>query len=406
MHVVRRPAESRFTLLGPLIEWRRGPDSTSFGIRPLFWVTRHSGEERLQGVALYPFAWWTSSRDELFLRFFGLVSYDHVSAPTPSSPWSRQFTIYPFVFFRQGPQAGTSLSVLPVYVNVTNFFGYERIRMVLFPLYLQLVEPLYERTWLPFPFFSRVGGRAGRGIRFWPVYGHTLRGLESETTFVGWPFYVRQVDHPGQDGQVVSRISWPLFSAVRGPKLESRTIGYLIVLPLYTHTVNRKDDTETYGFPWPLWVLQRRSTTGERLSLRLTPFYQDRRTDTMRSVFTLWPFYRHRTGLGDLSGYERTDLMLVLYRSQRESETDGERRTRVAFPLWASQSGPQGASAQALTFADGLFPKNDKIETLYAPLYRIYGSRSAGGKTSRDLLWSMWEWGDGKLRPPWYFSTQ
>ncbi len=399
-----RASETRLSLLGPLVQWQDDGKTSSLAVRPFFYTTRHRDSGRETGFALYPVAWWGSEPDDFFLRILGLVTYDASSRLKPSSPWARKFTIYPLVFFRQGPEAGTSLSVLPFYANVSHFFGFERIRMVLFPLYLKLVEPLYERTWLPFPFVSWTGGLAGRGWRLWPIYGRSTRGAETETTFIAWPAYIRQDLHLGNEGQITNRISWPLFSSIDGPDLQSRSYGFLLVFPLYTHTVDRKGDSETFGFPWPLWIFQRGLKNGERRSLRLAPFYQDRRTDTLRSVFTLWPLYRHRTGLGDDAGYERTDAFFVIYRNQHEGRGPNELRTRVLLPLWISRSGPQGARAQAITLVDGLFPKNDKIEELYAPLYRLYGSETAGESSTHDLLWKMWEWGGGKFRPPWYLS--
>ena len=37
---------------------------------------------------------------------------------------------------------------------------------------------------------------------------------------------------------------------------------------------------------------------------------------------------------------------------------------------------------------------------------RLYGQRSRNGAAEHDLLWRMWSWGDGKLRPPWYWSLE
>ncbi|MGH7858053.1 MAG: hypothetical protein ACREQY_12065, partial [Candidatus Binatia bacterium] len=317
----------------------------------------------------------------------------------------RELTIFPLVFLRHGPESGTSLSVLPLYADVPGLLGYERVQMLLFPLSLRLVEPLSERTWLPFPFVSRVGGRLGRGLRIWPIYGHTVVGLRSETTYVAWPFWIREVDHPGRRGSVTTRLSWPFFSTIDGPSLESRTFGYLLVLPLYTHTIDRKSATETWGFPWPFWVLQRSTATGERRSIRLAPLYQDRRTDSLRSVFYLWPFYRWRQGLGEDAGYERTDVLFVLHRDQYEGEGERRLHTRVTLPLRVSRERRDEGRAQMLTLLDGIFPKNEELEALWAPLYRVYGVERDGAVTRRDLFWRMWEWGGGRTRPPLYLST-
>ncbi|MGH7899475.1 MAG: hypothetical protein ACREQQ_16085, partial [Candidatus Binatia bacterium] len=275
----------------------------------------------------------------------------------------------------------------------------------LFPLYLKLTEPLDERTWIPFPFYSWVGGPAGSGWRLWPVYGRTVIGGESDTSYVGWPVYIRSVAHPGREEQVTTRISWPLFTTIESSRLESWSYAFLLlVLPLYTHTIDHAAGTETYGFPWPFWVYQLDRQSGERRSLRLTPFYQERVTPVARSVFYFWPFYRRHTGEGEDASYRRTDVLFVLYRDQ--SEGDGASRQRILslLPLWTSRERGETASAQAPALFEGMFPKNDDVRRLYAPLYRLYGSETRAHETEREVLWRMWVFGRGKFRPPWYFS--
>src|SRR5262249_19368586 len=155
-----------------------------------------------------------------------------------------------------------------------NFFGYERIRMLAFPLYLRIEEPLWTRTWLPFPFVSWVGGHSGEGMRVWPIYGHTVLGSEYESSYVGWPFHIPATEHPGRADAVESRIAWPFYSTIDSPDVESRSYAFLLLLPLYTRTVDRKAGMEIRGFPWPFWSIETDLKTGERRSLRMTPIYE------------------------------------------------------------------------------------------------------------------------------------
>jgi hypothetical protein len=403
--IERHGEETHARFLGPLIEWQRAADERFFAIRPLFAVSRSAGATS-RGELLYPLATWQQSADETSVRFLGLGSYVRRSSPQAERPYKRELTIFPLVFYHSGPAVGTSLSLIPLYANLENFFGYERVQMLLFPLFLKLYEPLYERTWLPFPFLSRVGGRAGSGLRVWPLWGHTVLGADFESRYVGWPFSIRAVEHPGREDQVTTRISWPFFSSIDGPRIHSRSYAFLLIFPLYTKTVDLKSDREMTGFPWPFWTVERDRKTGERLTLRLTPFYEDRRTATMESVFYLWPFYRRHTGLGEDASYRRTDVLFLIYRDQHEGEGESARQIRALVPLWVSRSDPGGGDAQGLALLDGLFPTNEALQRLYAPLYRLYGQRSRNGAAEHDLLWRMWSWGDGKLRPPWYWSLE
>jgi hypothetical protein len=398
VEIRRTETESSGRILGPILEWHRGPAESSFALRPLFETSRSSVDAPSRGSLLYPLASWQRSKEELSVRFLGLGSYLWRAAPRVDQPDTRELRFFPILFYRSGPDTGTSLSVVPLYANLEHFFGYERVRMLLFPLYLRIEQPLYDRTWLPFPFFSRVGGRAGKGFRAWPIYGHTVLGADYESSYIAWPFYIRGVEHPGRPDETVTRISWPLFSSLDGPLVHSRSYGFLIILPLYTRTIDLKSDTEIRGFPWPAWVQQTDLKTGKRLSLRLLPFYEERRTQTMESAFYLWPFYRRRTGLGSLAGYERRDVLFFLYRDQTEAQGDARLETRALVPLWISRT---PGDSQALTLLDGILPKNETLQRAHAPLYRLYGTNAG----ESDLLWGMWTWGDGKIRPPWYWSN-
>ena len=364
-------------------------------------MSRSQTSPETRGWLLYPLASWTSAPEELSVRFLGIGSYVSRAAPPVDRPYDRELTIFPFLFYRHDPERGTSFSLLPLYADVERFFGYERIRMLAFPLYLRIEEPLWDRTWLPFPFFSWVGGHSGEGVRIWPIYGRTRLGDEYESSYRGWPLDIRAVEHPGTAGETRTRIAWPLFSTVDGPTVESRSYGFLLFLPLYTRTIDHAAGMEIRGFPWPVWSEETDLKTGERRSIRLTPIYENRVTATQRQMFYGWPFYRYREGLGDDASYRRTDVLFVLYRD--ESEGDGTRyaRTHALLPFWISRERGGHESAQSITLLDGMFPQNEPLQRLYAPLYRIYG---IGPDGTRDVLWRMWTFGAGKLRPPWYFS--
>ena len=406
--VARGEEESRFSLLGPIVEWRREPDRTVLALRPLFTAERDhrdADDSKWSGTFLYPLAWWESGARGLFLRILGLVTYERETTPeVEAAEPLRAFTLFPFVFYRERADGETSFALLPVYARLRDFAGYQRIRMLLFPLFLELEEPLWARSWFPFPFVSKVSGPAGRGFRVWPAYGWTELGASKHSKYVGWPFYIREVVRPGRDDQVTTRISWPFFSVLDGADLDSTTYGYLLIFPIYTHSIDRKNDTETWGYPWPAWLEQRRLSTGERLTIRYAPFYQDRQTPVQRSVFWFWPLYRHREGRGDDPTFERTDVLFLAYRDQHEGEGRTRLHTRVAFPFFVARETPERSSLQSLTFLDGLFPKNERLRELWAPLYRLYGSETQGGRTNRDLLWRAIEWGDDGLRPPWYLG--
>ena len=404
--ITSHTGDFRARFLGPLVERRIDAESRETTVRPLFHVKRSAEGQRSEGFVLYPFLTWRSAPEELSIRFFGIGSYVSRARPPEERPYDRELTVFPFLFYRHHPERGTSFSLLPLYANVENFIGYERIRMLAFPLYLRLEETLWNRTWLPFPFFSWVGGKSGEGVRLWPIYGHTVLGRQYESSYVGWPFNIRAVEHPGQPSAVTTRIRWPFFSTMEGPTIESRSYGFLLILPLYTRTIDRAAGTDVRGFPWPVWSTQDDLKTGERLSTRYTPIYQDRKTATQHSVFYFWPFYRRQEGLGDDSSYRRVDSLFVFYRDQSEGDGAARKRLSAIVPFWVSRESGDSMNAQSLALLDGMFPLNEPLQKLYAPLYRFYGIESGDPAGERNILWRMWTFGPGKTRPPWYFSRE
>lgn len=400
LEVERHPGQRRVRALGPLLEWRRTPHRREWIVRPLFHWTRQTPEDRYEASLLYPALRWEGGTRR-FASLFGLLTFE---APPRAG---RRFTLFPLVFWRERPDGRSSLAVLPFYADLPGFFGYDRVQSVLFPLWLRLSEGRHRRTWIGFPFLSRIVGPGAKGLRLWPIYGYTRLGRHERSTYVLWPLYVRRVLHPEAPVPTTHRISWPLFTSIESPTVRSRAYSFLPfgLLPLYTHTVDRDAGTETFGFPWPFWILHRDLETGERRALRFAPFWGERETPSLRSRFFLWPLYRWRRGLGADAGYEREDVLVFLYRDRSEGEGAIRRRTRVLFPLVVERHRGRDRRIQGLTSLDGILPGNPELEEMWAPLVRLWGWEERDGERQGDVLWGMFRWGPDGVRPPLFLST-
>src|SRR5262249_20807778 len=159
--------------LGPLIEYVRTPELQDLRIRPLLWLTRRLGsdaDERME--ILTPILSARRQGDDESLRFL-LISRHWTAPRAGAAQATSSFTFFPFRSFRPDVAHATHLGVLPFYLDLTAVFGYERVRTVLFPAYLELDEPRVERRFYGFPFVSTLGGTDGSGWRVWPFYGST-----------------------------------------------------------------------------------------------------------------------------------------------------------------------------------------------------------------------------------------
>lgn len=391
--------ETRLHLLGPLFSYEASPERSLLAVRPLFVRQRGPGPHGHAVALLYPLSIARWDEHTSLTRLFGLLTIARQEERAAETPrWERRVNLYPFVFYRSSAAEGASLSVLPFYANLRQFFGYERVRLVLFPAYLHLKEPLIERTWAPFPFVGWTGGAVGRGWRAWPLYGWQDEGDARRFRYALWPFYVREERH-ADTAQREERLAVPpFFSRIDSPTLRSRSYGVF-----FTHTVDGKAGTESWGFPWPLWVYERQVETRTRTAIRLLPFFGDRRKGTLHSRFYLWPLYRTRTVDADDYRYARRDFLLVLGRESDERQfSQHHRRTRSTFfPLWRRTAVDGDVSFGTPALIDAILPANDMVRIAYAPLWQLFRRAGRENEPVRwSLLWDLVSSDGRRLRYP------
>jgi hypothetical protein len=387
-------------LLGPLFAYETGDGASTITLRPLFSLRRGPRAHDNQFTVLYPLfvSRWDTTQTEVSL--FGLVNYTTQPARRPDE-WDERFTAFPFVFYRHSIARGTSLSVLPFYADLRDVFGYERVRMIAFPFYLTLQEPLAERTWMPFPFVSWAGGTLGHGWRVFPFYGWNQDGETNRFTYVMWPFYISDERHFTRPEREHRLILFPFYSHVESPTVHSRTVGLL------THTIDDGTHTETWSFPWPFCVSQRDLRTGERTGLRVAPFYEDTHFGDVHSHFVLWPLVRWSSQEVDDYRHTRSDVLLVLYRNIDEVQLTNRhhRHLRTLFPLFRIWETDDAREFSTLATFDALLPRNPTIQHLYAPLWQLYTRRQEAEAAARwSLLWDLVSSDGTRVRYPVQFD--
>ncbi len=387
-------------LLGPLFAYESSADSQQITLRPLFSFTRGPRISHNQLSVLYPLfvSHWEPALTDY--RLFGLITYTTETDPHPDG-WDRRFTIFPFIFYRYSHLRGARLSVLPFYADVDDFFGYQRVQMFLFPLYMRLEEALTTRTWVLFPFVSWSGGTLGQGYRIWPIYGWNQDGETERYHYILWPFYISREIHFTRPEREQQLVMFPFYSRIDSPTTRSRSYGF------FTHSIDRKANRETWGFPWPLWLTQYELTTGKRTTLRLAPFYGDSYFGDLHSRFVMWPLYRWRTQELEDYRYTRSDVFWVLYRDidEAQPQTHHSRRVRTLFPMFRAVADDDHEEMGTLALLDALFPRNPSIQQLYAPLWQLYTrERDADLPPRWSVLWDLVSSDGTRVRYPVYFD--
>ncbi len=385
---------ARFRLLGPLFDLTTRADAKSAALRPLA-LYRSEAVERgwnRRLWLLYPLASAADAPDRTDMSLLGgLASYR--SGPT----WVKA-RLFPIFFFDWSREKGVDLSILPFYGRFHNQLGFQRIDVVLFPLYLRLTKGLWHRSFYLFPFFGTTGGPGASGFRVWPLYGRRTLGAYHHSGFIAWPFYIWQREERAGIRED-RRILFPLLASIESENLSSRAYG----ISLFTHTLDRKLARETFGFPWPLSVYEQEDGSGATATLRIFPFYQKRVSPSGVSRFIGWPLFREKWEDGRGYHYRRTDLLLLLFRKEKEEreEGSGERSLFTLFPFYRRVTDGGYSSAGAPALLDSLLPANQVALDLYAPLWQLWAHERHERGGSWTLLWDAVSSEGGRIEYPW-----
>lgn len=395
---------TRWTALGPLIEYSGTLDGWSLHVRPLLALERRTNTDDLRADVLFPLGRLWSRPGEMSFRFL-LFTAQHRSATAADVATSvgdeTRLGLYPFAFYRRSPDGVVSGGVLPFYLDLRDVLGYERVTTILFPAYLSLQEPTVTHDFFAFPFVSTLGGREGRGWRLWPFYGDTAIGDRDHTRFVGWPFHIERERTLDDGGREIQRIS-PGMSTSDRPGVHVRSYGLLA----YTHTIDETAGSESIGSPWPFVARERPLGETAWRSWRFAPFYGRADRDGFSSRFYAWPLYRWRRSETADSTFERIDVLLLLWRWQREHLPSGRTQTlHTLFPLWRAEIDDARHHGQTPALLDAILPTNRGLLDEWAPLYGLLRwDTSIEGTTDLNLLWGLVTREHGGWRGPVYFA--
>ncbi len=390
-------------VLGPFAEYQSDPQYRRIALRPLLSIRQarvgHDDEVRL----LYPLMTSHWGAEEQTTRAFGgLVTYRTSTTSDGKTLTGQHLRVLPLYFYDWDGPHGQRVSLLPIYGNVENLAGYERVQMVLFPGYLRLAHPRYDRQYWLFPFYSRVGGPGGSGYDLWPIYGRTAVDDAYRAGFAAWPFYIW--DEHSHDGETERRfISFPLYASVDGPHRTSRAYGTF----LYVHTLDTAADREGFAFPWPLCEYEREPTTGAALTLRALPFYETRRDGPLQTRVVAWPLYREERFDDGKHAYRRTDGLVVFAHDERETDlaTGKTAHVRALFPAVVDEGDPTWDRGGAPALVDAMLPHDTAVREMYAPLWRLYDWRGPIGAPRVSMLWGAVTRDAATTTYPWHWEA-
>jgi hypothetical protein len=372
-------------ILGPLIEYGSDPKYRRVAVRPFFSIRQarvgHDDEVRV----LYPLLTSRWGVEEQTTRALGgLVTYETRTTTDGRTLTRQSLRALPFYFYEWDGEHGGRASLVPFYADIDDIAGYERVQMILFPGYLRLQQPRYDRRYWLYPFYSAVGGPGGSGYALWPAYGRMAVDDTYQGGFVAWPFYVWDTYTTGDESER-HVTSFPFYSTVDGPRRRSTAYGAV----LYVHSRDRDADVERFGFPSPVWEYERTMTTGATRTLRMPPFYQQRRLDD------------------SVHAYRRTDGLVVLFHDERTTDlaTGTTAHARALFPAFADEGAATWDRGGSPALLDAMLPHDAGVREMYAPLWRAYGWDGPVDAPRVSLAWGAVTREHGTTVYPWHWDA-
>jgi hypothetical protein len=386
-------AAPRWTAAGPLLfsqpvePSRFNGATTASGFRPFYLSATTEGGQVRDGYGLYPLFSYHRMEDGYRWSFFSLVNHYSTTASRDSAT-QQGFDLWPLYFSRDTGNPETSYhAVLPLYGDVKQRFGQDRLTWVLFPLYARWEKNRVRTFTAPWPFLKIMTGEDNHGFDLWPLFGHREKAGVYRDQFYLWPLiYDREVALP--EGATDHRAGFlPFYAMARTPDFRSETFLW----PFFGYT----DRTAPHVYHqtdyfWPLFVQGRGQ---DRLVNRWAPFHTHSVIKGTDKRWILWPLWREEKWSDGRLAHRKRQLLYFLYNDNRQRSVSNPalpmaRKTHYWPFLTVWDNGAGQKQVQALSPLEVFFPDNDPVRLLYSPLFALYRyNRPAPGRVEHFALW-------------------
>ncbi len=392
---------SRVEAAGPLYFHEQKDDERSWGIPPLFSRMRNDPLETVEYDFLYPLFTYDRYGEQYRAQFLHLLSF--AGGATQVETNRNRFTIFPFYFQQRSTLPEENYTALfPVYGNLQNRLGRDRIHFVLFPGYSQTRRKDVVTDNYLFPFFHLRHGDNLSGWQVWPLLGAEHKGITYRTNHWGdaqmiggherymalWPLFHKQRNGLGTTNEQWQLAVLPLYAGLRSDARDSTTVLW----PFFSKIEDRAKQYREWQAPWPFVVF---ADGPGKTTRRIWPLFGVSHNAVMRTETYLWPIYRRTSLKSAPLDRQRTRVLLFLYSdlTERNMETGTARRKTDLWPLFTHRHDHNGNTRlQVLAILEPLMPGSHKIERDWSPLYALWRAEQNArtGATSQSLLWNLY----------------
>ena len=372
--------------LGPLIEWHDSPAGKRFFLRPLYNRREDRASRVIESEWLFPIGFGTRRPDLTRRVIFPLCLFENEKFPDGSS--QKRNIVLPLIFQRSGRGAASFL-LFPIGGVLHDFFGRDKIVMVLWPLYMYQ-EREQARSWsFPYPILGRIRWRdGGKGFKVWPLFGINRRPGKMLKLFVLWPIGHYQWMKVEQ-GELRRFWIWPFYGRIEDPG----GWEWAVLWPLFSHRVDRNAGQSTFWYPWPFLGRRVRLVKDVKTNRGFNgwmfwPLFANKYRPDMHKGQFLWPFGWYRRFEQDDEKAFSFRIIPLMFRQYEESKAGRS----GAWQLWPLVKYRYGKEGQRDAEFPSLMPMRyyGGWERNFAPLFRIFRyQRSVEGARSWQFLWRL-----------------
>ncbi|MEI8356006.1 MAG: hypothetical protein WCG31_07965, partial [Deltaproteobacteria bacterium] len=242
---------SNLSILGPLFKFQWRGEERDIAIRPFFYNSTNSREERSKTTYLFPLASSEKSPSSESIRILKL--YQSNKYRTGEEEEQRDQMLFPFYIGGKSAKYGPYTSVFPFYGDIYDRFWRDEYHYVMFPFYSWTVKNgTTTRNYL-YPLLSTVEGEKESGFQFWPLYGQSAKEGVYRRRFAIWPLYTDEETGLDTDNPTRKFTLFPFYASVTSP---NRTSHHYI-WPFFGHTVDKGKKSEEWDYFWPFLVTVR-----------------------------------------------------------------------------------------------------------------------------------------------------
>lgn len=332
-----------------------------------------------------------------FLLAFG-GDFDTRDPNSPHYAW-----VFPFWFQGTSSTGKPYAALFPIGGVLRDFFTYDRIRFLLFPLWMDTDKKDVHGWSVLWPVFARAEGDGIRRWRVFPLVGAAEKDGEWRRHFILWPLWThaRYLKEPtaGYEWALV-----PVFGrAERG--VES---SWYFLPPFFQFTFGHGGKNEGFRRILAPWPFVRIEDTVNRHKRSFWPLFATSWTDQTRNTYVLWPFFQYTSARS--GGQVRKDWSLApvfhrsvlrpLGRSDGMSEEAARPCPRSTYTrLWPLFSSIDRDGRRVVRVPDfSLQRRTGALERNLLHMGTLYtrGAESAPRRVEHDLLWGMFRWGHGE----------